>query len=197
MKSKQPTFATLTKWSDIGKTEHFVQFYDKDAILEAAVSGFFAGALSKGDAAIMIATERHRNAIEEQLRLAGFDVPTLQASGHYIPFDAANTLSRFMVDGLPDRNLFTATIGTMMMRAAQNGRHVRAFGEMVALLWAEGKRDAAMRLEDLWNELASTHSFALFCAYPLVEFRDGPSSMPFVHICKQHSRVISSETSPA
>ena len=28
-----------------------------------------------------------------------------------------------------------------------------AFGEMVALLWAEGNHAAAIRLEELWNDL--------------------------------------------
>ena len=46
------------------------------------------------------------------------------------------------------------------------GRRLRAFGEMVALLAADGMADAAVRLEELWNRLAATHHFSLLCAYP-------------------------------
>ena len=55
----------------------------------------------------------------------------------------------------------------MVAQAAQNGRRVRAFGEMVALLWSEGNQAAAIRLEELWNELALSQTFCLFCAYSM------------------------------
>ena len=40
----------------------------------------------------------------------------------------------------------------------------------MALLWAEGKSEAAIELEKLWNELAKTYSFSLHCAYPIQGF---------------------------
>jgi hypothetical protein len=62
-----------------------------------------------------------------------------------------------MVDGWPDEQRFAEVVGTVVQRMAQNGsRRVCAFGEMVALLWAEGRHDAAIRLEELWNDLART-----------------------------------------
>ncbi len=81
-----------------------------------------------------------------------------------------------------------------MTRAAEGGRRVRAFGEMVALLWTEGNQAAAIRLEELWNELAQTRTFCLYCAYCLDSFGDTAHTAPFTHICTQHSRVIPAES---
>lgn len=55
-------------------------------------------------------------------------------------------------------------------RAALRGP-VRIFGEMVAVLWAEGKTRTAIRLEELWDELATRHAFSLLCAYPMSAYR--------------------------
>ena len=178
----------------MGDVEHFVQFYESDNFLVESVSGFVGTALRVGDAAIVIATEAHRLALDECLKKQGFDVDGCRAVGRYIPLDAAQTLARFMVDGTPDRGLFEETIGTVIAQAGKGDRRIRAFGEMVALLWAEGNGDAAIQLEELWNGLAKTYSFSLFCAYPLDGFRGVSHGQPFVHICKAHSRVIPAES---
>jgi hypothetical protein len=81
--------------------------------------------------------------------------------GQYASLDAAATLSQFMVDGEPSPGRFTEIVGSIIARAANGRRRVRIFGEMVALLWADGNWAAAIRLEALWNDLARTHSFSL------------------------------------
>ena len=52
-----------------------------------------------------------------------------------------------------------------MRRAAATGRPVRAYGEMVALLWEHGDVLAAIELEELWNDLGRELDFSLLCAY--------------------------------
>lgn len=183
-------FTVISNWADIGKTEHFVQFYPKDELLVSAVSGYVAGAFKAAGAAVLIATPEHRTAIEARLSEEGFDLRALTAACDYVPLDAREMLSKFMVDGMPHETRFKNTMGTLIQRITHNGKQLRAFGEMVALLWAEGNRDAAIRLEDLWNGLAKVYSFGLFCAYPLHSF-EHPNAAPFVHICQQHSRVVS------
>jgi len=73
--------------------------------------------------------------------------------GRYISLDAADTLSKFMVNGTPDPILFSELIGATVSRAAAavRGEHSRvaAYGEMVSLLWAEGEYEAVVRLEQL------------------------------------------------
>jgi hypothetical protein len=103
--------------------------------------------------------------------------------------DAQQTLDKFMVDGWPDEKLFFQNISTILKEARQKGRRIRAFGEMVALLWAQGLNGATVQLEHLWNELASQEDFSLFCAYPksgfTADLKDG-----LHEICCTHSRVI-------
>jgi signal transduction histidine kinase len=65
---------------------------------------------------------------------------------------------------------------------------------MVALLWAEGKREAALRLEHLWNDLAQTHAFSLRCAYPLRFFGRVGDAESIGAICAVHSGVIPAES---
>ena len=82
--------------------------------------------------------------------------------------DAAETLQRFMVNRTPDRTLFEQTLAPIFARCG--GVRLRAFGEMVASLWAEGNHHAALRLEALWNDHGLSHHFALLCAYPVQGF---------------------------
>jgi signal transduction histidine kinase len=63
----------------------------------------------------------------------------------------------------------------------------------VALLWADGKADAAIRLEQLWNGLAQTKSFSLFCAYPMSSFNREEDAELLVKVCNEHSAVIPTE----
>src|SRR5439155_510985 len=117
--------------------------------------------------------------------------------GRYFALDAAETLSLFMLDGIPDVVRFRTVIGGVLEQAkATAGDRARAtvFGEMVALLWAAGKRDAAIRLEELWNDLAQTHAFSLRCAYPMADFHREEHSAAFRAICERHSGVIPGES---
>lgn len=187
-------FAPRTDWSEMRDTEHFVQFYDTDAFLLNSLGGYIGTALKAGEGAIVVGTRAHRDGLEEILRKNGLDVVAASNSGLYVSLDAAETLSKFMVDGLPHPERFTEVIGGLIAKT-QNGRpHLRAFGEMVALLWADGNYAAAIRLEELWNDLQKTHHFALYCAYPL----NGFDGQKFVEqhdgVCAVHSRIIPSES---
>jgi signal transduction histidine kinase len=71
---------------------------------------------------------------------------------------------------------------------------VRVFGEMVALLAADGNDAAAVRLEALWNDLQRAHPCALLCAYPMACL-GGEGRSAFVdEICAVHSAVIPAES---
>jgi MEDS: MEthanogen/methylotroph, DcmR Sensory domain len=136
-----------------GECDHFVQFYETDAFLVDSLSGFFGPAIVAAEAAIIIATPEHREALESRLVASGVDVPAATAAGRYVPLDAADTITMFMVEGSPDRHRFFELVGGVISRAGEGGRAVRAFGEVVALLCAEGNYSGAIALESLWNEL--------------------------------------------
>jgi len=183
---------------DSNYREHVVQFYQDDAYLVEAVSAFVGAALVSGDLAIVIATKAHRDSIGTLLRTRGLDTAKAAKRGRYIQIDAAEILSQFMVNGLPDADRFSTVVGARLLRVASNdsGKKARivAFGEMVNLLWATGQYEAALRLEQLWNQIALTHSFSLLCAYPISAFNSHSHTETFLKICGEHSSVVPSES---
>lgn len=187
-------FAPRTDWSAMGETEHFVQFYEADGFLLNSLSGFIGNALNSGDGAIVVGTKAHREGLDELLLANGLDVTTASSSGLYVSIDAADTLSKFMVDGSPEPQRFNEVIGGLVSNVSNGRSRVKAFGEMVALLWAEGNYTGAIRLEELWNDLQKTHSFSLFCAYPMNSFGGEKFTGPITGVCTTHSRVIPAES---
>ena len=148
--------------------DHVVQLYRDEPVLVEAVTLFTGIALGKGEAVVLVATPPHVQVIENRLEASGFSVQDVKAWGQLTVKDASETLSGFMVHGLPDTLLFKTIICSVLQRAAtasRNGR-VRVYGEMVNLLWRENV-SAAARLETLWNDVIQSHSISLFCAYHL------------------------------
>src|SRR5918994_1255742 len=175
--------------------EHVVRFYETDAFLLDAVAMFCADAILAQDAALVVATPEHRAGIAERLQARGL-LDAVGGHDSYLALDAAKTLSRFMVDGAVDAALFMEVIGGIISRAADSGRQVRVFGEMVALLVADGHPAAALRLEELWNDLQAHlgHAFTLFCAYPMDHFGGGDHQAFFSDVCAAHSQVVPAES---
>jgi signal transduction histidine kinase len=190
--------APLPQWHEGETGGHVVQFYSDDSFLLESLSQFVGAALVAGDVAIIIATREHRDSLARRLSDRALNVGKAARDGRYIALDAAEALSRFMRNGLPDPDAFAATIGAEINRAAasatRNNARVVAFGEMVVLLFAEGRADAAIKLEQLWNDLARQHAFSLRCAYPITSFRDAAHAAPFLKICSEHSAVIPGES---
>jgi len=174
---------------------HFVQFYTDDAALLDEVADYMDGALRRGDAAVVIATREHLAEIDRRLHGARHAVGAEQwFTGEYIALDAGETLARFMREEWPDDALFDEVVGGVIRAARQGGaRSVRAFGEMVAILCQRGNHAAAIRLEELWNELSGRQDFSLYCAYPLALFTKPEDSLAFQHVCARHSHVLPSQ----
>lgn len=168
--------------------DHGVTFYDHDGEVIGAVASYVMDGLSAGDCVIVIATEWHVAVLDDLLQLRGIDPGQEWSKGRYLTLDAAQTLRLFMVDGSPDQALFTEHIGGIVDAAGRDGTTVRAFGEMVALLWDDGNVAAALELEALWNELARTYPFALLCAYP-TRALDSASLADINSVCGLHSDV--------
>lgn len=192
------TTPPLVPWYERPHPAHVVQFYNDDQFLLGELSRFIGTALGAGDAAVVICTRSHRLGLERRLRQRGFDMGAAARKGRYVPLDATETLGKFMVDGMPSperfHELFSGVITRARTAAEGDDQRVVAFGEMVVLLWASGKTDAALRLEQLWNELGERHSFSLRCAYPLPGFNRTEHHDAFLQICEQHSAVIPGES---
>lgn len=168
---------------------HAVRFYEDAHSLCRIVSGFVAEGLALGQPALIIATPRHLEGIVQSLTAATLDVEALKAKGDLLLLDAHQTLATFMVNSLPDSDFFKATAGSALEKLA-HGRSgtIRAYGEMVDVLWKDGKNDAAIKLEMLWNRLANTHDFALLCGYAMGSFYKSASVET---ICRHHTHLVS------
>jgi hypothetical protein len=175
---------------------HFLQFYSEDSFLIKNLAYLVPKALESGESVVLVATPSHLNSLEEKLSASALDLNGARSAGRYVTLDAAQTLSQFMVDGGPDPVRFDQAVGAVMREASRTSGNgfVFAFGEMVALLCAEDRPMAAVRLEQLWNGLIRKLQFSLYCAYPLSCF-DGKAGASAVHqICAEHHLMIPAET---
>lgn len=175
-----------------GVVEHVVQFYRTDEFLTAAVVDYLAAGLSIGQPAIVIATEPHRRAFVHALRARGLDTEEILGEREVVWLDARETLSAFMENGRPNRDLFMSTAGRVFDKLLRRRSYliVRAYGEMVDLLWRDGNIDGAIALEELWNELATHYSFSVLCAYAVDDRLKEAQTAAFQRACGQHSGAL-------
>jgi len=191
-KSNWQTCETRVFWGEIAPTDHVVQIYENDEAFLNLLEGFVNTGLEANESVLLIATPTHLSALENRLKDLGHDIPQLCNNNQLLLLDAEETLSKFMVNGWPNSRLFDQTVSEIIKRASNDGRHVRVFGEMVALLAAKGQDAATVHLENLWNRFCNTQSFCLLCAYPKAGFtQDIHSSLE--SICCAHSKMISGE----
>jgi len=175
--------------------DHAVQFYESPEYLSAVVSDFVIDGLARGDSSVIIATGRHAAEFSRALRGKGVDVEAVRKSGRLTLLPASDTLARFMAGTTPDSRAFDRVIGKVIARArrASASGAVRAYGEMVDVLWRVGNREGAITLERLWNDLEHRGAFSLLCAYAMKRFSHADDVDHFRRICDQHSRVMPSE----
>ncbi len=189
-----PPLPPKIKTTEKSNHDHVVQFYGDDSALLNALVDFFSPALNAGSAALVIATEAHREELARRFEAEGIDVADAVERSRYLALDARETLLAFMVDGMPDPVRFEELIGKRVRQAreAAGDENLRlvAFGEMVAILVLNGQPEAALALERLWNKLSKTYSFSLRCAYPMDHFNQHARKELFMKVCDEHSTVI-------
>jgi DNA-binding NarL/FixJ family response regulator len=174
---------------------HEVQFYSNDALLLDTFARFIAVALKSGRAAIVVITESHRDGLVSRLKVQGIDVDAITRQGTYIQLDVNKTLSTFMVNDMPDSTRFFPFVGSLIEAAAKAARQqhhgVVVCGEGTSVLWAQGKADAAIRVEQLWDEVGKTFGMDILCGYALTSFHGEEDEHVFQRICAEHSAVHS------
>ncbi len=170
--------------------DHFVQVYRDEAFLGEAVAEYTGTGLRRGEGVIIIATPSHRADFTRQLEADGFDVADALQRGQLVMLDAQETLSGFTAGGMPDWQTFHALIGGVIAKMRLEYPTVRAYGEMVDVLWQRGERDAAIRVEEFWNDLAKLQTFSLLCAYLMDNLDASAYTGPLECICKVHTHLI-------
>jgi len=171
---------------------HAVHFYDRDDELADRVASFIGDALLAGEAAVIVATEAHRALFLDRLSAMKIDVEAARVAGNLTVLDAAGTLAKLMVGDRPDPELFRRVVGGVVAAGCARGRDgvkLRAFGEMVDLLWRGGNQPAALALEQLWTDLARSYPFDLMCAYAMAGFREARDVAALADVCDAHPHV--------
>lgn len=196
--SSVPTEVLTPNWGEARHGAHTAHFYEQDSFLLDALAPAVSRALRAGDSVVILATEDHRDGLESRLRASEIDVAKVSAQGRYISLDAAETLEKFMVGAHPDPVRFSEMTKNLFESATPSAQgttpHIFAFGEMVAVLWASGNSEGALRLEQLWNEALRIYPLTLRCAYPMTGFNRGDDGHLFRKICSEHSDVIPVES---
>jgi DNA-binding NarL/FixJ family response regulator len=186
-------FVTLPP-KNVEISPHNVAFYPDDASLVDGFARFVEAALKAGKMVIVIATESHQTSLLEKLRIGSVDVGGAVEQGRYIPLNAADTLSTIMVNDMPDPARFMEAAGNLLTAAVHsaNGRHpgvAAVCGECDPPLWTLGDGEAAIRLEQLWNEIAARYDVEILCGYPLGSFQGDKGREILERICAEHSAV--------
>jgi hypothetical protein len=176
-------------WGTFTEQEHAVQIYRDDGTFLDSLEGFLGSGLRSGESVIVVATATHLHEVEKRLRGGWIDIDRARWEDRYIPVLSRETLSKFMVGTVPDWDLFDDTVRPLVKRARGAGRKLRAFGEMVGLLWADGNKDGALKLEHYWDRLQAEEKFPLLCAYSRTHITDDLES-DIRTICAAHTRVV-------
>lgn len=173
---------------------HIVQFYTTDKFLLDGLASSLGNALKAAESVVAVLTKAHEKGLRSRLLARGIDLEAASRQGRFTVLNATEALNIFMDHRGPNRQKFLREFGTVIRKAeaAADVRHKRVvvFGEMVAVLWKQKKYEAAIRLEQLWNELARTHFFHLRCAYPAKAFQGDMKGEPYHTVCAEHSVVV-------
>jgi hypothetical protein len=180
------------KWGDVKDRYHAVRFYENENSLSGIVADFVRDGLADGNPGMVIATPTQRAAIVRALIARSLDVVQLQRSGDLILLDGHDTLSTFMTNGRPDPEIFRDSMSDVISMAARGRADctVRIYGQMVDILWKDGLKDAAIRLELLWNQLANSKNFSLLCGYAMGNFY---KDVVIEEVRRCHTHVIAAD----
>lgn len=176
----------------MGQREHVVQFYEDESFLASTAARFIGGGIRAGDNALVIARQSTITSFRDLLTAGAIDLDRVIHSRQLVVLDAEETLARFMDGDMPDVGRFLDVVGGALGASMRERprRFLRAYGEMVDVLWRQGNRRAAVALEGLWNELAHQHSFSLLCAHAMSDFATAADSLDFDAVCWAHTETL-------
>ncbi len=172
--------------------QHIVEFYQEESQLAVNVAKFAEPGLLGNEAVVIIATPAHLQLFREKLSKRGLSVVALEQSGRLICLDAQEMLLRFTQNGQVFWTHFEATVGALVGELSKKYGKVRAYGEMVNLLWHRGSNCAALELEGFWNRLSFMYPFCLFCAYSYDPHGSAFNAQTIASICHTHSHALGS-----
>jgi DNA-binding NarL/FixJ family response regulator len=193
LRREEPTASSAARIlvrREVGRC-HEAQFYSDGSLFLDGFTRFIGTALRARKAVIVIVTESHRASLLQRLQADGLDIRAAISEGRYVALDAVDTISKFMVNDMPDSGRFLRVVGDLISGPKAMHLRVAACGECASTLWGKGKADAAIRVEELTNEIARTYDIDILCGHSLDRLRCEEDSYTFRRICEEHSAVHS------
>jgi hypothetical protein len=194
---KDESPATHVNWIELDRSPHAIQFYSGDGFLLDSLCRFVSTALEAGDSCFVLATRVHLDGLAERLKARRVDTDSAFNKRRYVAMDAFQVLAQLMVDGKVNKSrfdeFFREVVLPLKAAAESKLKRVAVCGEVVALLWADGKAQDAITLEHFWNEVAAQNSFCLRCFYAIKSFSDPEQNELFLKLCTEHASVIPRE----
>jgi len=176
-------------WSNIARYDHVVQLYDDDEVFIDTLTGFVEDAIHSDENAVVIATDRHLNALERRMARNGLHIDKLMLEVQFIPLDVEEIIAEFMIDGNADESRIKETISSLFIKAGYNKKKFRLSGEIAPTLFAQGHREVATRVEHLTETFNHESPGSIFCAYSKNIFCDNAMNFSDA-ICDEHSKII-------
>jgi hypothetical protein len=177
---------------DHGEVRHTAQLFDTPETRADAATAFIVEGDARGEHVVVAFTPGQWALIVERLTRADYPLAARLADGRLRLFDAASSLRGIMRHGRPDPTLFAEVFGDPLRQLLASGARLRACGELVDLLAAQGDFRAVVAIEHLWDALARQHPFTLFCLYSSVNFGHPRSQDALRQICRAHTHVHAS-----
>jgi len=177
-------------WTDIARQDHVVQVYENDGVFLDTLTGFIEATIRANENALVIATDRHLNALERRLQSYGIDIEKMISENRFIPFNVEEIISEFMIDGSLDESLLSKVGSDLVIKASYGKRKFKMAGELAPTLMAQGYTDVPLRIEQLFDGVMHEQQFCLYCAYSKKLF-NGDLSQFHNPVCEIHSKIIS------
>jgi hypothetical protein len=190
-----PAILSVHGWHGAGyriRVTHRLHLFDTPESLAATVSAFFVEGYKAGGNLLIVAKPRHRAAILSSLQAAGCFAEGTKGRQRLVALDAAEILERIMRRGSIDRGLFETVVARLVGRLAAATGKLWIYGELVELLAEQEDFGGAVRLEEMWNELAAVCPFTLLCGYSSAHFTPSASRPALQDICSTHTQSAAS-----
>jgi len=173
---------------------HELHLYSEEASLIEKYVLFAEEALHFGDMVVIVADDSRQMMIQRRLEGRGLDVHRAIQERRYRAMGVRTALSKILVDGWPDETRFLQAWLPVIEEATRRGDggpsgRLSCCGDGAATLWQEGRGDAAVHLERLWDAFSKLHHIDVLCGYQWTEPTQPHDAPAFQHICAAHSTV--------
>jgi hypothetical protein len=173
--------------------DHIVQLYKQDSHLTDVVTNYVVPSLLSGEGVLIIATEEHIKQFERSLKSVHINTTLLQLTRQLVMLDARSTLNNFMDGEQLNTEKFFIYMESVLADLRVEYPSIKAYGEMVNVLWNDGNFESMLGLENLWKNLLDKHDMTLLCAFSLDELSEEREGITFNEVCGCHSYVIPAE----